>query len=339
MLTVSPVAPRKPLIRSASTGSHLPKRLIHNPYDLGIPTMPHIRPQWAFQLGQTSTSRYRLPMDDSFMLRAAADLQAETHRRCGQVAARCRQPLDIGFITAVQYWGVPKPRGCSMDDSLVHTVHQTSSGRCQVQGVKAHLWSAGCNQMDVRHASFTIASPPSAWAQIASYCDDEALLAVGSAFLTRDPTRRVCSKEDFLIFLSSTRSFAQRRRCLEMVDRLVENTDSPTEVTLFELLRQHGVGPLTANLRVDGQGEHWFIDIAIREIRVAFEYQGAYHVSVGQMRRDAHKLNELQRMHWAVIQVTADDLRTEVSRQILLDTINEIVEFQRHLASLMGWLT
>ncbi len=57
------------------------------------------------------------------------------------------------------------------------------------------------------------------------------------------------------------------------------------------------------------------IDMAYPDCKVGFEYQGAYHASPEQMRKDAARFNELQHNGWTIIMVTADDLRTEESRR------------------------
>ena len=53
--------------------------------------------------------------------------------------------------------------------------------------------------------------------------------------------------------------------------------------------------------------------MAYPDCKVGFEYQGAYHASPEQMRKDAARFNELQHNGWTIIMVTADDLRTEES--------------------------
>lgn len=271
------------------------------------------------------------------MAEEARKLQAKTHGMCVELASRRRKGFDVGFISAVEYWGVPKPEGCSLDERLIHTAHLLKSTRCRAKGTKGHIWRAGSHQIPIGDGMFTVASPPCAWAQCARFTTDQGMIAIGSAFLLRDPSRRMCSRENILEYLRSAEYFKDKNRCLKLVDDLVEGTDSPTEVTLFSFLRSNGIGPLTVNPRVDCEGQYWFIDIAVERLRLGFEYQGAYHADVSQMRKDAHKLNQLQRLHWAIVQVTADDMRTEDSRKALLKTIRDVAEAQKRLSMVIGW--
>jgi len=69
--------------------------------------------------------------------------------------------------------------------------------------------------------------------------------------------------------------------------------------------------------------------MAYPDCKVGFEYQGAYHASPEQMRKDAARFNELQHNGWTM--VTADDLRTEESRRAFIEMVRDIVNRQRHL--------
>ena len=71
--------------------------------------------------------------------------------------------------------------------------------------------------------------------------------------------------------------------------------------------------------------------MAYPDCKVGFEYQGAYHASPEQMRKDAARFNELQHNGWTIIMVTADDLRTEESRRAFIEMVRDIVNRQRHL--------
>ena len=71
--------------------------------------------------------------------------------------------------------------------------------------------------------------------------------------------------------------------------------------------------------------------MAYPDCKVGFEYQGAYHASPEQIRKDAARFNELQHNGWTIIMVTADDLRTEESRRAFIEMVRDIVNRQRHL--------
>ena len=71
--------------------------------------------------------------------------------------------------------------------------------------------------------------------------------------------------------------------------------------------------------------------MAYPDCKMGFEYQGAYHASPEQMRKDAARFNELQHNGWTIIMVTANDLRTEESRRAFIEMVRDIVNRQRYL--------
>ncbi len=51
------------------------------------------------------------------------------------------------------------------------------------------------------------------------------------------------------------------------------------------------------------------VDLALPELRLAIEYDGAWHGDTRQFARDRRRLNELTAAGWRVLFVTAADLR------------------------------
>ena len=176
-----------------------------------------------------------------------------------------------------------------------------------------------------------MASPAMAWAQMATYCDTEALATIASAFASREERRKKARKDDFAAYLDASPRFAGKRKCEEALPYIVEDTDSPPETPLFGILLDSGLGRPYANYRVRLRHGTRLIDMAYPDCKVGFEYQGAYHASHEQMRKDAARFNELQHNGWTIIMVTADDLRTEESRRAFIEMVRDIVNRQRYL--------
>ena len=86
-----------------------------------------------------------------------------------------------------------------------------------------------------------------------------------------------------------------------------------------------------ANFRVQLEGRACYLDISYPDLKIAFEYQGAYHANVDQMRRDMNKHNELMKRGWQIIYVTVEDFRYPAQ---LLDIIHGTVVQQHHLMGL-----
>ena len=79
-------------------------------------------------------------------------------------------------------------------------------------------------------------------------------------------------------------------------------------------------------------GEHWFLDMAYPELKIAFEYQGElYHTGREALRHDSRKLTALQGMGWRVITITADMIQSEQAWGMLLDTIIDVMRQQSRL--------
>jgi very-short-patch-repair endonuclease len=55
------------------------------------------------------------------------------------------------------------------------------------------------------------------------------------------------------------------------------------------------------------------VDLAFPELRVAIEYDGAWHGEPGQLSRDRHRMNGLSDAGWTVFFVTAADMYDPVA--------------------------
>ncbi|WP_240619556.1 DUF559 domain-containing protein [Blastococcus sp. TF02-8] len=84
---------------------------------------------------------------------------------------------------------------------------------------------------------------------------------------------------------------------------------SPQETRLRLLLRAAGLPAPEAQFRVfDEAGFVARVDFAYPELRIAVEYDGAWHAERGQFRRDRRRLSRLAAAGWRVVFVTAADL-------------------------------
>ena len=98
---------------------------------------------------------------------------------------------------------------------------------------------------------------------------------------------------------------ARVRRAIELVDPRAE---SPAESWVRVALVLAGLTPIPQyEVRVDGIVSR--VDFAWPEVKVALEYEGAYHFEDGQIVRDDDRVNRLRAAGWIVIRVSAADLR------------------------------
>ena len=99
---------------------------------------------------------------------------------------------------------------------------------------------------------------------------------------------------------------ARARKVCGLADGLA---GSPQE-TRLRLLMAHGGLPTPVAQYVvrDARGFVARVDFAWPELRLAVEYDGAWHAEPGQFARDRQRLNRLQAAGWRVVFVTAADL-------------------------------
>jgi G:T-mismatch repair DNA endonuclease (very short patch repair protein) len=97
------------------------------------------------------------------------------------------------------------------------------------------------------------------------------------------------------------------RQVAELSDGLAE---SPPETRLRLLMLRAGLPTPSAQYRVfDGEGFVARVDFAFPGVKLAIEYDGAWHGRPGELGRDRRRLNRLAAAGWRVLFVTAADMR------------------------------
>jgi very-short-patch-repair endonuclease len=100
---------------------------------------------------------------------------------------------------------------------------------------------------------------------------------------------------------------AKARAVCALADGLAE---SPQETRLRLVMRRGRLPEPTAQFEVWHDGRFVArVDFGWPELKVAVEYDGAWHGESGQLARDRRRLNRLQEAGWRVVYVTASDLR------------------------------
>lgn len=100
------------------------------------------------------------------------------------------------------------------------------------------------------------------------------------------------------------------RPALRAVGLADGRAESQPESRLRVVLTLAGLPPVPQHVVRDALGEFLArVDLAYPELRVAVEYDGAWHAESGQFARDRRRLNRLTAAGWTVLHVTAADLR------------------------------
>ena len=99
------------------------------------------------------------------------------------------------------------------------------------------------------------------------------------------------------------------RLAREVADLADGLSESPQGTRVRLLIRRGGLPAPVAQHRVfDEDGFVARMDFAYPELRLAIEYDGAWHGAPGQLARDRRRLNRLTAAGWRVLFVTAEDL-------------------------------
>ncbi|MGR7023871.1 DUF559 domain-containing protein [Geodermatophilus sp. URMC 62] len=110
-----------------------------------------------------------------------------------------------------------------------------------------------------------------------------------------------------LICLPSRRGAQRARRAVELADPRAESLPESRVRVLLALAGLTAVPQFTVRDRAGGFVAR--VDLAFPQVRVAVEYDGAWHGQPGQLTRDRRRLNRLTAAGWRVVFVTAADLR------------------------------
>lgn len=159
---------------------------------------------------------------------------------------------------------------------------------------------------------------------------------MGCMMMSKDRYRRTAKLNDFEEYLATNQKFKGRAQCYKTLPYLTAGTDSPTEANLLAFLSVNGIQNITPNFEVSlRNGARRYIDLAVPNLKLGLEYQGAYHSDALQMRKDANRMNQLIDMGWVIIQVTSSDMRTTESRNQLLAKIQRAITRQTALKKLI----
>ncbi|WP_235815977.1 hypothetical protein [Bifidobacterium lemurum] len=241
----------------------------------------------------------------------------------------------MSHINALQYWGASVPETITIRRDVVHVSVPKASQRKKVQGVRFHVFRGAVELRKTDWERFWVFAPPAAWSQMAPFCTAEQLAIIGASLLRRDKRDKVTTIDEITRYVEANPTIRAHATCLKAIPLLVENTDSPKEADLFQLLIGGGMGRPQANWRVDipGSSRYRLIDLAYPDCKVGFEYQGYHHAEPDQMQADYLRQNQLTLKGWVILYVTANLLETEESRREFLKMAQNIVARQRAIGS------
>ncbi|MDO7880917.1 endonuclease domain-containing protein [Salinibacterium soli] len=230
------------------------------------------------------------------------DVEVTVDMLCRSVLTR----IPAGFAcdaTAARLWGVPLPLWCDSEPITV----ALDSGRAPTgRGIRGRVLGVGADELATR-AGIRLTSPARTWVDLAPRLAMRDLVAAGDFLIRR--TSPLVAFADLAAAVDRRAGDRGVRRLRAALPLLSDRSESRRESHLRLILARAGLGEVEVNVWITTvSGHRYRTDFAIREARIAIEYQGEYHFDPAQQRADMLRRSRLQASGWTVIEVSKDDL-------------------------------
>jgi very-short-patch-repair endonuclease len=219
-------------------------------------------------------------------------------------------PEDAFFssLTAARLYGAPLSRQLE-ESTTIHVARPAPAEAVTVRGVSGH--KVVLMEGDTRvHRGLRVSSPVRTWCEVAQLLSLPDLVAVGDFLVHwRLPITTIAQLRAGLERYPGRRG---RRKLSSAIDMLSELAESRRESLFRVFLIQRGFSGFAPNFRVSVLGYSHRIDIAFPALMVAFEYQGEYHFTDEQKRKDMTRRSRLEAAGWHVMEINIDDFNDPV---------------------------
>ncbi len=269
---------------------------------------PQFRTRDALEAGLPPHRLRARDLDSSLHgLRHAGERAADLLERCRMLRLRIPQTAFFSHSTAALLWGAPLPWALESERRL-HVAVPAPHARLHSRDVVGHRLDVRAGEVTV-WAGLPVSSPARTWLDLATQLELGDLVAVGDYLINaRAP---FASRMDLAVLLGKStgvRGVQLARRALEL---LSDRAESRPESLLRVILVTGGLSvPDVNHTLVDSDtGRHVRPDLIFRAERLIIEYQGDYHRTRAQWRKDMTRRSRLEARGWRVMEVGADDLR------------------------------
>lgn len=253
---------------------------------------------------------------ESYSLEALTNLKYQRLNACAELQRRTDRRLVFARSEALELLAIEKPvepeaerRRKDMD-----VVVASAGEKTHIEGVRFLRWSGPITAILINRTA-ECTTPVCTWAHYGAILPLEELVVLGDAMMRRNQHLARAEMGDFIAYLEHARQFSGIRNCKMAVRLMREGTDSSQETRTRLALQRYGLPEPLVNypVRLDN-GRTALLDMAIPELRIAIEYDGAYHRSSSdQVLRDDKRREALERLGWIYIKVTLLDLGDEHS--------------------------
>jgi len=226
--------------------------------------------------------------------------------RCRMLLLRVPERSFFSHATAALLWGAPLPFHMEQDERL-HVGVPSPSPRLHSRSIAGH-------RMDIEDGDVTtwgdlpLTTPARTWFDLASSLSLGDLVAVGDYFVHH--AAPLTDREELARVLAHGDGLRGIRRAREAIGLLSERAESRPESRLRVLIATSNLPmPEINRTLVDTTtGKRVRPDFLFAEHRAILEYQGDYHRSRNQWRKDMSRRSRLEAQGWRIMELNADDL-------------------------------
>jgi hypothetical protein len=234
--------------------------------------------------------------------------RATTLRERAELFAE-RLPAGTAFshTTAAQLLGIPIPLSWELDERL-HVTVEPPARAPHAAGLIGHRIAAVSGDF-ARVAGLRVTSAVRTWIDLGSMVSLAELVAAGDFVIHhRLPLATANDLSRRLGLKGQTRGTRMPRRALPYLDGRAESPPE-SELRLIITLGRLPVPDINHTLVDTETGKHLRPDFTFRKEKVILEYQGDYHRTKQQWRKDMTRRSRLETKGWYVMELNADDLK------------------------------
>lgn len=227
--------------------------------------------------------------------------------RCALFATRLKSEAFYSHVTAILLRGTPLPLLLERSE-ILDVAHAAPDSAPHARGIRGH--SLAVLPGDITEVGgLRCTSAARTWCDLGAVLSLPDLVAVGDFLIHR--TAPLCSIAD--LREAAHRMFGRRgaKRLRLALELLNDGAESRPESHLRVILTQAGFAGFEVNhVLVDAEtGRQRRPDFLFVEQKLILEYQGDYHRTQKQWRKDMTRRARLEAQGWRVMELNADDLR------------------------------
>jgi very-short-patch-repair endonuclease len=226
-------------------------------------------------------------------------------RLCATYASQMDERAFFSSVTAAQLMSIPLPQRLDESNAIHVAIISPHRG---LEGVRV----IGHKIQPMGHDSWTndglvLSTPARAWCELGVLLSVAELVAAGDFIIHWKAP--LASHLDLWDALERYPDKRGKRKLHAALALLNDRAESPMESQLRTILTLGGIAGLVVNHPIRIGTFSYRLDLAIPAKRVAIEYQGDYHRSQAQWRRDMTRRSRIESIGWTFVEVNGDDIR------------------------------